>query len=180
MEAGLSWTSFIELDPSVATKIKDEIKGVVSIPPFFISTHKGEPAEFQRIKANWCKFRAYRHHILYQLVVMLKVEIFEISRFARVSAHITSLFSLKRGKTFSAISAHKSIKLSNFREFRHSTTWAYMHTNIWAYNHGYNHPLRVYRYYSPNFQVRGFLSHKLCVIRTVMAIGWYKNGTGAD
>ena len=53
---------------------KNNVQGAVSNPPpFSISAHKGKPAEFQRIKANWCKFRAYRHHILYQLVVMLKV-----------------------------------------------------------------------------------------------------------
>ena len=48
------------------------ITGVVSIPP---------PIRFQRKKANWCNFRAYMHHILDQLVVMVKVDLFEISRF---------------------------------------------------------------------------------------------------
>ena len=90
------------------------VQGEVSIhlPLFSITKHYGEPAKFQSIKTNSWNFKTYRHH------VVLKVEIFEISRFARVSAHITSLFFLKRGKTFSAISAHKNIKLSNFREFK--------------------------------------------------------------
>ena len=57
-----------------------------SMPPIFFRV--------QRIKAKPHNFSAYWLHVFYQFVIVLKVEIFEIQRIFRVSAHIGTTFSI--------------------------------------------------------------------------------------
>ena len=75
--------------------------GGVYSPPISISAHKGKPGEFQRIKANWCNFRAYRHNVFYELMVVLKVQLFKISPiFQNFSAYMHLIFPIERGNAW--------------------------------------------------------------------------------
>ena len=122
-------------------------------PIFSFSKHKGKPAKFQSIKEKSSYFKAYSHHVFYQLVVVLKVVIFEIFPYfpsfsayrhhvfyqlvvkveispipREISAHTGTLS--KCGKTFFGFEKFQRIKAENIRISEHICTPLHRHIDI--------------------------------------------------